>query len=55
MKIDLYEYDKEGWPPAVRQVLIRDKIVFGLVNDGLKEQLLYEVDVSLTKVVEMMQ
>ena len=55
MKIDLCEYDKEGWPPVVCQELIRDKFVFGLVDDGLKGQLLCEVDVSLTKVVEMTQ
>ena len=55
MKIDLCEYDKEGWPPAVCQELIRDKFVFGLVDDGLKGQLFCEVDVSLTKVVEMTQ
>ena len=54
MKIDLCEYDKEDWPPAVRQELIRDKFAFRLMDDGLKEQLLCEVDVSLTKVVEMM-
>ena len=55
MKIDLCEYDKEGWPPAVRQELIRDKFVFGLADDGLKERLLREVDVSLTKAVETAQ
>ena len=55
MKIDLCEYDKKGWPPAVCQELIRDKFVFGLADDGLKERLLREVDVSLTKAVEMAQ
>ena len=40
MKIDLCEYDKEGWPPAVRQELIRDKFVFGLIDNSLKERLL---------------
>ena len=56
MKIDLCEYDKEGWPPVVCQELIRDKFVrFGLADDGLKKRLLREVDVSLTKAVEMAQ
>ena len=40
MKIDLCEYDKEGWPPAVHQELIRDKFVFGLMDDNVKERLL---------------
>ena len=34
MKIDLCEYDKEGWPPAVWQELIRDKFVFGLTDNS---------------------
>ena len=55
MKIDLCEYDKEGWPSGVRQELIRDKFVFGLTDDSLKERLLHEVDVSLAKAVETAQ
>ena len=49
------EYDKEGWPPAVRQELIGDKFTFGLTDDSLKEQLLYEADMSLAKAVETAQ
>ena len=55
MEIDLCEYEKEGWPSAVRQELIRDKFVFGLIDNNLKERLLREVDVSLTKAVETAQ
>ena len=55
MKIDLCEYDKEGWPPAVHQELIRDKFIFGLADDSLKERLLREADVSLAKAVETVQ
>ena len=55
MKIDLCEYNKEGWPPAVRQELIRDKIVFRLIDNSLKERLLREVDISLAKAVETAQ
>ena len=55
MKIDLCEYDKEGWPPAVRQELIRDKFVFGLMDDNVKERLLRETDVTLSKAVETAQ
>ena len=55
VKIDLCEYDKEGWPPAVRQELIRDKFIFGLTDDSLKERLLREADVSLAKAVETVQ
>ena len=55
MKIDLCEYDKEGWPPAVRQELIRDKFVFGLMDDNIKERLLRESDVTLSKAVETAQ
>ena len=40
MKIDLCEYEKEGWLSAVRQELIRDKFVFGLIDNNLKERLL---------------
>ena len=55
MKIDLCEYDKEGWPPAVHQELIRYKFVFGLTDDNLKERLLRETDVILDKAVETAQ
>ena len=55
MKIDLCEYDKEGWPPAICQKLIRYKFIFGLTDDNLKQQLLHEADVSLAKAVETAQ
>lgn len=35
--------------------MIRDKFVFELADDGLKEWLLCEVNISLTKAVEMAQ
>ena len=52
MKINLCEYDKEGWPSAVCQELIRDKFVFRLTDNSLKECLLCEVNISLAKAVE---
>ena len=49
------EYNKEGWPAAVQQELIRDKFVFGLIDDSLKERLLREASVTLTKAIEIAQ
>ena len=53
MKIDLCEYDKEGWPLAVHQELIRDKFVFGLIDNSLKERLPHEVDVETAQHAEL--
>ena len=47
LKSDSCEYDKEGWPAAVKLELTRDKFVFGLLDDALKERLLRESDLSL--------
>ena len=55
VKIDMCEYNKEGWPAAVRQELIRDKFVFGLIDDSLKERLIREASVTLTKAIEIAQ
>ena len=55
MKIDLCEYDKEGWPPAVRQEFNWDKFIFGLIDDNVKEWVLWETDVTLSNAVETAQ
>ena len=47
LKIDSCEYDKMGWPAAVKAEMIRDKFVFGLIDDSLKERLLCEADLTL--------
>jgi len=46
LKIDSCEYDKTGWPAAVKAEMTRDKFVFGLIDDVLKERLLHEVDLT---------
>ena len=53
LKVDACEYDKEGWPAAVRLEVLRDKFVFGLLDDSLKERLLRENELDLTKAVEI--
>ena len=55
VKIDTCEYNKEGWPAAVRQELIRDKFIFGLTDDSLKERLLREASLTLSKAIEIAQ
>ena len=55
VKIDTCEYNKEGWPASVRQELIRDKFVFGLTDDSLKERLLCETPLTLSKAIEIAQ
>ena len=55
LKIDSCEYDKTGWPPAVKLELTRDKFIFGLLDDALKERLLREVDLSLQRAVSLAQ
>ena len=42
LKVDYCEYDKDGWPAAVRTEILCDKFVFGLTDDVLKERLLRE-------------
>ena len=37
IKVEACEYNKEGWPAAVRLEMLRDKFVFGLLDDSLKE------------------
>jgi len=37
LKIDSCEYDKTGWPAAVKAEMTCDKFVFGLIDDVLKE------------------
>ena len=55
LRIDSCEYDKTGWPPAVKLELTRDKFIFGLLDDALKERLLREVDLSLQRAVSLAQ
>ena len=54
-KIDMCEYAKEEWPAAIRQELTRDKFVFGLIDDNLKERLLREPNLDLNKAVDIAQ
>jgi len=46
LQADYCDYDKEEWPAAVKNEMVRDKFVFGLQND---ERLLREADISLNK------
>ena len=55
LKIDNCEYDKTGWPSAVKTEITRDKFVFGLIDDVLKERLLHEVDLTLECAVSLAQ
>lgn len=55
LKIDHCEYNKTGWPPAVKTELTRDKFVFGLLDDSLKERLLRESDLTLARAVSIAQ
>ena len=55
LKIDSCEYDKTGWPAAVKAEMIRDKFVFGLIDDSLKERLLREADLTLERAVSQAQ
>ena len=45
---------KTGWPAAVKMELTRDKFVFGLLDDALKERLL-EADLSLQRAIALAQ
>jgi len=49
------EYTNKGRPQAIRQKLTRDKFVFGLMNDILKERLLREANLDLNRAVEIAQ
>ena len=55
LKVDYCEYDKTGWPLAVRNEMTRDKFVFGLIDDGLKECLLRETELTLERAVALAQ
>ena len=48
VQIDHCDYEREGWPwpEAVKTEMIRDKFVFGIRDDNLKERLLRETDIS---------
>ena len=48
LKVDYCEYDKTGWPATVRAEMLRDKFVFGLIDDSLKERLLVRDTSELT-------
>ena len=47
IQVDYCDYQKEGWPSAIKTVIITDKFIFDLNGDNLKERLLGEVDISL--------
>ena len=55
VQIDHCDYEREGWPEAVKTEMIRDKFLFGIRDDNLKEHLLRETDISLNKVVALAQ
>ena len=55
MQIDMCEYTREGWPPMVREKLTHDKFVFGLIDDNLKEKLLRQPNLDLTRALEIAQ
>ena len=55
LQIDHCEYNKEGWPDAVKTETVRDKFVFGLRDDSLKERLLQESNITLNKLVALAQ
>ena len=37
VQVDHCDYQKEGWPGVIKTEMIRDKFVFGLNDDSLKE------------------
>ena len=55
VQIDHCDYEKEGWPEAGKIEMIRDKFVFGIHDDYLKERLLRESDILLNKLVGLAQ
>ena len=55
LQADHCDYDKEGWPLAVKNEMVQDKFVFGLRDDNLKECLLSEADISLSKIIALAQ
>ena len=55
MTRDLIDHCEEGWPEAVKTEMIRDKFVFCIRDDHLKECLLRETDISLHKLVRLTQ
>lgn len=55
IKIEACEYNKEDWPVAAWLEMLRDKFVFGLLDDSLIEWLLRENELDLAKAVEIAQ
>jgi len=55
LQADYCDYDKEGSPAVVKNKIVQDKFVFGLQDDNLKEHLLREADISLSKIVSLAQ
>ena len=55
LKIDYCEHNKTGWPPAVKNEMTRDKFIFGLIDDGVKERLLCETNLTLECAVALAQ
>ena len=56
LKVDYCEYDKEGWIPAVKAEMLRDKFIFGIRDDALKERLLRETgELTLERAVSLAQ
>ena len=58
VQIEHCDYQKEGWPGppgAIKTEMVRDKFVFGLKDDNLKERILRETDISLDKIVALAQ
>ena len=55
VQIDHYDYEREGWPEAVKTEMIRDKFVFRICDDKLKKRLLRETYISLSKLVGLAQ
>ena len=55
VQIDHCNYEREGWPEVVKTEMIRDKLVFGIRDDNLKEHLFQETDISLSKLVGLAQ
>ena len=55
VQIDHCDYKREGWPEAVKTEMIRDKFVFGIRDENLKECLLRETDILLSKLVGLAQ
>ena len=54
LKVDYCAYDKEGWIPAVKAEMLRDKFIFGIQDDALKEHLLRKTrELTLERAVSL--